>query len=269
MPYDFHEIPESREWTYDPPTAVAHYVCEGVFDDYQVGLIAKEATPVSILHPLGATLRRQDMDVKEAGHKLYNITVPYARRVREIGSYTIRSSTIGGTVRIKAGIHVATYPSGKPTNYGLIGVKGDDVEGVEIVIPATKVTVAVTRPGNFLTDAKVREISRLVGSVDNSGIAGYEPYEMLFIGCDFGQSGDVSTAGSETTEDIGYEFAMSENLSDFAIGNITGISKKGWDVASVYWVPAEESGKASQTIDYVNIVRVYRERNLKALLGFG
>lgn len=269
MSYQFDEIPASREWTFDPPTAVAHFVCEGEFDDEQVGLIAKDATPVSILHPLGVSLRRQDINVKEVGHKLYNITVPYARRVREIGSYSIRCSTIGGTVRIKAGIHVQTYPSGKPTNYGLIGVKGDDVEGVEIVIPATKVTVAVTRAGNFLTDDKVREISRLVGSVDNSGICGYDPYEMLFIGCDFGQSGDVSTAGEETTEDIGYEFAMSENLADFAIGNVTGISKKGWDVASVYWVPTEESGKASQQVDYVNIVRVYRERNLKTLLGFG
>lgn len=269
MTYYFHEIPESRDLSYDPPTVTTQWVCEGLFSEKDVGILANSATPNSYLHPLGATLRRQNISVKEFGHKLFNVSVPYARRVRTIGSYSIRSSTIGGTIRIKAGIHVATYPSGKPTHGGLIGVKGDDVEGAEIVIPATKITVAFTHPGNYLTDAKVREISRLVGAVDNSGIVGYEPYEMLLIGCDFGQSGDVTTAGTETSEDISYEFAMSPNLANFAIGAVTGISKKGWDVASVYWVPTVESSKPSQVVDSVDIIRVYRELNLKALLGFG
>lgn len=269
MTYYFHEIPESRELTFDPPTVTTHWVCEGLFDEYDVGVLANSGTPSSYLHPLGATLRRQDIAVKEIGHKVYDVSVPYARRVREIGSYSIRSSTIGGTIRIKAGIHVATYPSGKPTHGGLIGVKGDDVEGAEIVIPATKISVSFTHPGNYLTDAKVREISRLVGAVDNSGIVGYEPYEMLLIGFDAGQSGDVSTAGTETTEDVSYEFAMSPNLANFAIGAVTGISKKGWDVASVYWVPNTESGYPSQIVDSVDIIRVYRELNLKTALGFG
>lgn len=265
---DFHEIPPSRELTFETPTATRHWVCEGLFSDVDVGNLALTNTPQSITHPLG-TLFRKDIQVKEVGFCVYDVEVTYDRENQEIGSYTIEVDTLGGTVNIKAGVHQNVYPSGSPTHQGLIAVKDDDVEGIDITIPACRVIVHFSHPGNYMDLARVRALTRLGGSVDNSGILGWEPFEVLFLGIQYKQTAQFGTMESTQREEVSYHFAMSENRVNFNIGSITGISKKGWDVAWVKWLPAVEGGNASNEADYVNVVRVYREYDLKTLLGFG
>lgn len=265
----FDEIPESRELSFNPPTAVRHWVCEGEFDDYEVGRLARSTTPRSFLHPLGVIVYRNDAEVKEVGHKVYNIVTRYSRENRELGSYRIEFDTLGGTVNVKGGVHQAVYPSGSPTHDGLIGVKGDDIEGIDIVIPATKIIIHVQHIGDYLTDERVVTLSRLAGAVDNAGFFGWDAYETLFLGAQGSQNTQVSTDGEETSTEVAYHFAISENLVNFSIGSVTGISKKGWDVAWVKWRAAVESSQASNDAEYVNVVRVYKERNLKSILGFG
>lgn len=264
----FHEIPESRELGFDPPTATTHWVCEGVFDDLTVANLALGVAPAFYVHPRGL-LYRDDIKVKEKGHKLYDITVEYALENKEIGSYRIEFDTMGGTVHVKAGQHVAEYPAGSPTHDGLIGVKGDDVEGVDIVIPAMRIIVHYQHPGNFLTNARVRLLSRLAGTVDTGGFFGWNPYETLFLGAQGSQQTTVGTMEVEQNEEVSYHFAMSENLTNFSIGSISGVSKRGWDVAWVKWREAVEGGRASNEVEYVNVVKVYKEASLKDVLGFG
>lgn len=244
---DIHEIPESRELTMTPQTAVHHWVCEGLFDDVAVGNLAIATIPDTVPHPFGEVYR-QDMQIKEAGYRVYNITVPYGVQKKEIGSYRIEFDTLGGTVHIKGGVHVALFPgaSAGATHNGLIGVKGDDVEGTDIVIPAMRVIVHFSHPGKYLTTQRIIHLSRLVGCVDNSGIFGWEPFETLFLGAHGSQTTDVSNQGTDSREEVSYHFAMSENRVNFAIANITGITKKGWDVAWVKWREAVEGGIASQ-----------------------
>lgn len=263
----FHEIPESRELTFEEdPTATTHWVCEGEFSDYEVGVMAQTIIPVTYLHPLGL-LTRVGIDIKEFGHKVYYIAAFYnLDKVQSLGSYRIEFDAMGGTVHVKAGIPIATFPPTEPDHDGLIGVKGDDVEGADIVIPAMRVIVHFTHAFGYVTDARVRQLSRLAGTVDNSGFLGWQPYETLFLGAQGSQPG-TGVADPSTT--ISYHFAMSENLINYRIGGITGISKKGWDVAWVKWREVVVGGGPSNQVEYVNIVRVYQEKNFKTLLGFG
>ena len=139
---------------------------------------------------------------------------------------------MGGTVHIKAGIPIATYPSTEPDHDGLIGVKGDDVEGIDIVIPAMRVIVHFTHVFGYVTTARIRELSRLAGTVDNAGFFGWAPYETLFLGA---QGSQPLNGVIDPSTTISYHFAMSENLINHQIGGITGITKRGWDVAWVKW----------------------------------
>ena len=265
----FHEIPESREITVElMPTATTHWVCEGEFDDFTVATLARTSTPYTFVHPL-AVLTRNLIEVHEAGHKLYYVTVHYNTETVELGSYRIEFDTLGGTVHIKAGVHQAVFPAGSPTHGGLIGVKGDDVEGSDIVIPAMRIIIHYSHPYGYLTDARIRTLSRAAGSMDNAGFFGWSAYETLFLGAQGMQETTFSTAGEDTVTEVSYHFAMSENLVNYIVGSIAGVSKKGWDVAWTKWRETVEGGKASNEAEYVNVVRVYREQSLKAVLGFG
>lgn len=261
MAISIQEMPESREVGFDPPTVVTKWVCEGVFSSDTVAALCLSTTPAVASHPFGL-LYRQDIMVREAGHQLYNITVPYATRKRESGSYRFEFDTLGGTVHVTAGTHVNVYPAGKPTHSGLIGVKGTDVEGIDVVIPAMKVVVHFKHPAGIITPTQIKILSRLSGAVDTGGFFGWSAYETLFLGAQGSEGTDCET-------EIAYHFAMSENLVDVAIGGVTGITKRGWDVAWVHWQQAVEAGKAAPAAEYVNVVRVYKERALAAVLGFG
>lgn len=265
---DIHEIPESRELTMTPQTATSHWVCEGLFDDVAVGNLALATIPDTVPHPLGEVYR-DDMQIVEDGFQVYSITVTYSLFKKEVGTYRIEFDTLGGTVHVKGGVHQAVFPSGNPTHNGLIGVKGDDVEGADIVIPAMRIIVHFSHPGKYLTAERIRTLSRLAGSVDNAGFFGWDPYETLFLGAQGSQTTDVSNQGTESREEVAYHFAMSENRTSFQVAGITVAAKKGWDVAWVKWREEPEGGKASNQAEYVNVVRVYREQNLKAALGFG
>lgn len=265
----FHEIPESRELGFDPPVATHHWVCEGIFDDYEMGQLALSGTPTTWLHPAGVTLYRTEIKVRETGHRLYEVIVDYERTNKEIGSYRIETDTLGGTVHVKGGSHIASYPSGSPTHDGLIGVKGDDVEGVDIVIPATRRIVHFSHPGGYMSESQIAALEDIVGTVDNSGFMGRQPYETLFLGFQYQQSATFGTMESELREEVSYHFAVSKNVTNLEIAGISGISKRGWDVAWAKWREAVENSAASNEAEYVNVVRVYRDEDFRSVLGFG
>jgi hypothetical protein len=262
MSIAFEELPESRSLTFDPPSLTTQWVCDGVFSSDTVAQLALSGTPAIAAHPLGI-LYRQDIAIKEIGHKLYNLTVPYNARKRESGSYRFEFDTLGGTMHVKAGQFIAVFPAGAEHDDGLIGVKGDDVEGCDITIPVMKVTVHFTHPAGVTVPIRIRNLSRLAGTVDTGGFFDWAPYETLFLGAQGSEGSDVETT-------IAYHFAMSENITNATIGGITGVDKAGWDVASVTWQPTVAGGKPVQRAEKVQIVRPYLKlRNLAAVLGFG
>ncbi len=117
-----------------------------------------------------------------------------------------------------------------PILQGAIGVTDSGVEGVDIQVPAYHFTET-----HFMYDAQVTPAYKLsifatTGCVNDDWFRGYAPGELLFLGA----SG--AKRGSEQWE-LTFRFSALPNQSNIKVGNITGITKYGWDYL---WVQYED-----------------------------
>src|SRR5262245_33962270 len=144
MAFSFYERPNSRDSTLSPPTVTLRYCAQGEHSSGIVNAYALSLTPAIVVHQ-GALLYRQDVQVEPQGYDVYYVTAPYAQQKKANGSFHLSFDTTGGTLNIKASRQtVASYPTNPaaPNHGGAIGVKGNkEVEGVDIVVPALKLTV--------------------------------------------------------------------------------------------------------------------------------
>lgn len=247
----FEEMPGSSKISLEPPTATLKYVCQGEFSRLVVAAHALANTLPLFNHPLGLLHRqRQGFEVVETDWCRYEVTVPYARNKVEAGSYKIHASTIGGTVNVKAGEFIKIYPGTAARNGGLIGVKdnGKTVEGVDIPIEETKIEYSFKHPAAFFTASQIRLFSRASGTVNLNPWGGFAGGEVKFLGFEGDEGKDIET-------EVKYNFAISENLTGFTLAGIPNVSKKGWEVASVYWADDVIAGKPGVKADYIEIVR--------------
>jgi hypothetical protein len=262
--FRFNEKPTSRQSTMEPPSYTLLYTAAGSSDDTHVRNYAQAATPAIVSHVYG-TLYRQDIQVEWEGPFIANVTVPYAPKKRESGNWTFDYDTTGGTVNIKlAKAHVATYPTGgsPPDHQGAIGVNGDNVDGVDIVIPALKLTVSFSHPTGVATIARAKMLARNTGKTNSDTFLTFEPGEVLFLGA-------TGSDGSDAPATEKLQFACSENLSSHVIGGITVASKKGWDVAWVQFKDDVASGKPIRPPEFIHVERVYEQVAMATLFGFG
>lgn len=262
----FEEIPDSREVKWDPPSVTTKWVCEGVFASADVADMIPTVTPAAAVHPLG-TLYRGYPVVRELGHKLYEIVVPYDKTApTDSGDMSLETSSINVHIQGKAGKHIQTYERGQGANYpshdGLIGVKGADAEGIDIYLPATKLSVRYTHAQGAFNAQWIASVTRLRGAVDNAGFMGNDPYETYFLGFDGQEGTDVQT-------EVIYHFAIRKNQTDYEIGGVTVSDLKGWDVPWVKWKMAVSGGKPAPRVEYVNVVRIPHELPFASILGFG
>ena len=123
-------------------------------------------------------------------------------------------------------------PAGQtaPNYQGAIGVTGSGVEGVDIQVPAYHFTET-----HFMADAQVTPAYKMAlfattGCVNDDWFRGFAPGELLFLGA----SG--AKRGSEQWE-LTFRFSALPNQSNIQIGEITGITKYGWDYL---WVQYED-----------------------------
>jgi hypothetical protein len=151
MAFQFKERPDSGASTSNPPTLTLRYVANGSNDRSFVKGFALSQTLPFVATQQG-NLYRQDVLVEPQGHKLFYVTVPYAQRKYQVGQFRFSVSSTGGSFHIKTSRQtVARYPSDATDHKQLIGVNGDNVDGVDIVIPAMKLTCHFKHP---LADGK-------------------------------------------------------------------------------------------------------------------
>ena len=264
--FRFTEARESRSGTYSPPSERREYLAKGSNDksfieDYAVG-----GTPAFISHDNG-TLYRQNFEIEPRGFELFRVVVPYGPRKVEQGEYTVDFDTTGGTVHItQSKATVASYKApdkpDPPDMKGAIGVRGDQIDGTETVIPALKLTVTYKHPKGIITLPQIKNLARATGKVTNTTFLTFEAGEILFLGC-------TGREGVEVETEIKYHFAASENVENQTFGDIVGVDKKGWEHA---WIRYEDAVDANQAVKkplHLYVERVYGEANLSALLGFG
>lgn len=254
MTFRFEQVTES-DIGMEPPTANIRYRSTGQPPtmppgDYfnWISSYALANIPRTYAHPRGIIFL-QDIQIHENVYaRHYEITAPYGRRKREPGAYQITVDQTGGTVHVTAGTRIAVYGSFPEDNGGLIGVDGDNVNGVDIPVEETKINVQFRHPQGILNRNYIRATGRLVGFPNNDSFLGYEPGEVLYLGGQFTETDTEATAQ--------YSFAISYNQTNFQVGGITVTEKKGWDVLSPSYRPTVDSNnRAVRQLGCIEIIR--------------
>jgi hypothetical protein len=273
MGFSFYEIPNSRSFTQDPPSSTFTYQASGELDERIVWSYALGATPAYVFSDVGI-LYRGSVDIREKGHEQFEVTVPYTRKKNETGSFSWNFDTSGATVKIKVSReHIKSYPllddhgDEMPTDphEGAMGVKDDgDVEGVEIIIPALKISAQFKHPQGVVTLAHAKNLARATGCTNlNPYLDGeFDGGELLFLGA-------TGSDGTDTDAEVNYQFAASQNADKLSFGKIANIVKKGWHYAWVEFKPSVDEGQKAVVPKRVHIERVYNEIDFESVLGWG
>ena len=268
MPLSMIEQIDSRVWTTGENASVTlKYILEGTSDDLTAKLLVTNSTATEYEGLVRQSIELEPVEVNTAaGSGKWNVTVKYGPRPApaETGESSFQFDTGGGTMHVTQSISTSGRyaPAGKtaPDFKGAIGVTRDSVEGVDITVP-----VYTWSETHYLPDSQVNKSAyyALTGKVNNGLFKGCAAGECLFLGA----SG--SKRGSDDWE-ITFKFAASPNRSNFSVGDIAGISKKGWEYMWVRYEDAEDAAAKAivKKPMAVYIERVYEEGNL-AGLGIG
>lgn len=226
--------------------------------------LAIQGTPTTITTAAGL-LYREDVSIEQAGYDIYYATVKYGENKQELGSIQVDFDTTGGTVHISTSKEtVASYASAgnAPDNKQLIGYDGEDVAGVDIVIPALRLNLRYKHPAGFLSIPQVRLLAYYTGTVNSTSFLGFPAGEVLFLGAS-------GSGGTDAEAEVQYSFAVSQNANGLTIGDLTGIAKKGHEYLWIRYKESTSEDKAVAQPEFAYVERVYDTADLAGILGFG
>jgi hypothetical protein len=288
MSFQFIRIPEHTESTDNPPTLVQYWKAVGSANAAFVKAFVQTGTPITVA-TINGTLFRDDIQMRQVAYNQFEIAVPYGARSRQpsqglqVGEWTWDFDTTGGSVHITyAKEEVGRYKEGPnadgpladevPDQLGLIGVKPETVEGVDIVIPLARFGVTFRHPPGSITIPRFRYLAGITGTTNSDTFMTFAPGEVLFLGARGGE-------GSQTESTLNYQFLASDNAL-LNIGGIQNIARKGHEVLWVVYEDAEVfTGKsdnngnpekiATRKAKFAYVDRVYDAVPLATALGFG
>lgn len=164
------------------------------------------------------------------------------------------------------------YPPNAPSMSSIIGVDGNSVQGVDVVIPAFQWTENYDVPAQYVTTPYIKALSRLTGTVNNAAFRTFPAGEVLFLGASGSHEWDSEKGDGPWS--LTYKFLASPNagqnqtLPAITVGSITGIEKKGHEYLWVRYEDDVTDNSLVKTPKHVYVNRVYREANF-AGLGIG
>jgi hypothetical protein len=225
--------------------------------------------------------------VEYLGDKAWQLEVTYSKdggendEQRDPMKRSRQFDTGGGTQHITQGLAVGEgqtldfefrFPSGAANQSGAIGVDGDSVNGVDVIIPQLTWTETYDVPNQYVTTDYIKALSKATGTVNDATFRTFAAGEVLFAGASGSQQWDSDKGDGPWS--LSYKFVQSPNygtgktLPALTIGSITNIAKDGHDYL---WVRYEDSVASNALIKlpkavYVN--RVYRRGDFSQL-GIG
>jgi len=200
--------------------------------------------------------------------------------------------TSGGTQHITQGLPVgsgetldferrypAAGPDGAPNQSGAIGVDGNTVQGVDIVVPALQWTETYDVPSVYVSTAYIKKLAKVTGTVNSAPFRGFPADEVLFVGASGAQDWDSERGDGPWR--LSFKFVQSPNagpnnsgqnpadtLPPITIGSISGITKKGHEYLWVRYEDAVSSNALIKNPRAVYVNPVYRRESF-AQLGIG
>ena len=270
MPLTLTEKLDSRKWnTGDNPSVEMVYMLTGTSDDVTAKTLLESSTAETY-----NGLARQSISLEPewvdtfAGDGRWVATVRYGLQAPpEVGESSFSFDTGGGSQHITQSRQtISRYglPGKKAPDFkGAIGVTHDSVEGVDITVPVYSFSETHYLADTFVTPAYRGTLFALTGKVNGSTFKGLAAGECLFLGA------AGSKRGAEAWE-ITFRFATSPNRTGISVGEITAITKKGWEYLWVRYGDAEDTAAKAivkkPMAAYVE--KVYEEGDL-LLLGIG
>lgn len=183
--------------------------------------------------------------------------------------------------QLDAGTSVRTYGTERrypeagadaaPDQEGAIGVDGQSVNGVDIIVPTLQWTETYDVPAQYVTTDYIKNVSALTGTVNASSFRGFAAGEVLFQGATGSQDWDEQRGDSPWS--LSYKFLASANadgvtMPRVTIGSITGIEKKGHEYLWVKYEDEVNSTTVFKRPRHVYVNQVYAETDFQ-LLGLG
>lgn len=255
-------------------------------------------------------LQAESYTLEYLGDEAWQLTVNYAGAgadgdeqdpLRRLRSF----DTAGGTQHITQGLPVftnetlsgfdverrypATGPNAAPNLSGAIGVDGDRVQGVDVVVPSFQWTETYDVPSSYVTETYIRSLAKITGTVNNARFRGFPPGEVLFVGSTGSQewdsekgdgpwqlsfkfvqnpnAGPAFPGAAPETLPVGVA-ANSDTLPPLTVGGITGIRKEGHEYLWVRYDTAVDSSVLIKSPRAVYVNAVYRKESFSQL-GIG
>ena len=170
----------------------------------------------------------------------YEVAVTYGAPNRaEPNAPTWSFDTTGGTRKVTQAVaHIGDYaPAGQtaPNFGGAIGVTPDgNVEGVEVPAPSGKYSEHHVLQAAFVTDAYLRMLAGMTGTVNAVPFRGSAPGEVMFMGA-------RAASRDKNWVEMDFEFSLSPNAFNVPVGNIIIPFKRGWDYVWTRYVDDEDA----------------------------
>ena len=139
------------------------------------------------------------------------------------------------TIRAKHSLSTTRFPERDVPDHGkAINQRKDAdgrrvIEGIDVPSPAftfgKTITVEVADVTTVMTNAASVHLN-----VNNATFAGFDAKEVLFTGLSGGQRDDDNV-------ELTYRFSRHPNIIDEEIGEISGVTKYGWDYLEAHTIP--------------------------------
>jgi hypothetical protein len=213
-------------------------------------------------------LFRQTIHVEHEGFDFYTGKVTYGLNDNQPqdGSISYNFEIGGKTEKIFQSLSTRTYPSNAVDYSGAIGVKKNadqiDVEGVDAPVPSYSFSLKCHLPASYYTAARRGSIYLCsCAPINSAPYWGFDPGEVRFV------SASGGLKAGDKYGDIDFKFECSPNLSGITVGDISGISKGGWEYAEVVREPAVSNKSLIPKAVGVYVHRLFNASDFYSLLG--
>lgn len=206
-------------------------------------------------------LRSESYSVEYQGDDCWKLTIAYEKIGADDSSQTAplkrtRSfDTSGGTQHVTNALDKAgdkgqrRYgPNGiddAADFSGAINVDDNGVNGIDRVVPALQWTESYDVPSSYVTNAYIKNIAALTGSVNQAAFRSFEAGEVLFSGASGSHEWDEQKGYGPWS--LSFKFVASPNvgttLPKATIGDIADIDIKGHEVVWVRYATAADAAK--------------------------